>query len=143
MDASCKKSLCMTSYGGIIRIRLKGRSLVTSSQPAYTSSPVFDYGSIIYLFQKKNKRGCLKKIIGLDAPAANPGSPIGYLDSPLKKKKTAQWRSFLFGGGGGNRRASFLRCKNSGCGAPAATAGLPPDCWIKILDPCIQKEKIV
>ena len=22
MDASCKKSLCMTSYGGIIRIRL-------------------------------------------------------------------------------------------------------------------------
>ena len=25
MDASCKKSLCMTSYGGIIRIRLKGR----------------------------------------------------------------------------------------------------------------------
>jgi hypothetical protein len=23
MDASCKKSLCMTSYGGIIRIRLR------------------------------------------------------------------------------------------------------------------------
>ena len=31
----------MTSYGGIIRIRLKGRSLITSSQPAITSSPVF------------------------------------------------------------------------------------------------------
>ena len=39
----------MTSYGGIIRIRfehplrriLKGRSLMTSSQPADTSSPVF------------------------------------------------------------------------------------------------------
>ena len=40
MDASCKKSLSMTSYGGIIRIRLKGRSLMTSSQPANTSSPV-------------------------------------------------------------------------------------------------------
>ena len=40
-DASCKKSLCMTSYDGIIRIRLKGRSLSTSSQPANTSSPVF------------------------------------------------------------------------------------------------------
>ena len=33
-DASCKKSLSMTSYGGIIRIRLKGRSWMTSSQPA-------------------------------------------------------------------------------------------------------------
>ena len=40
MGASCKKSLCMTSYGGIIRIRLKGRSWMTSSQPANTSSPV-------------------------------------------------------------------------------------------------------
>ena len=27
MGASCKKSLHMTSYGGIIRIRLKGRRL--------------------------------------------------------------------------------------------------------------------
>ena len=39
-DVSCKKSLRMTSYGGITRIRLKGRSLSTSSQPANTSSPV-------------------------------------------------------------------------------------------------------
>ena len=31
----------MTSYGGIIRIRLKGRSSITSSQPAITSSPVY------------------------------------------------------------------------------------------------------
>lgn len=29
-----QKNHCMTSYDGIIRIRLKGRSLVTSSQPA-------------------------------------------------------------------------------------------------------------
>ena len=36
-----KNLLIMTSYGGIIRIRLKGRSLRTSSQPAFTSSPVF------------------------------------------------------------------------------------------------------
>ncbi len=35
------KNLRVTSYGGIIRIRLKGRSLITSSQPANTSSPVF------------------------------------------------------------------------------------------------------
>ena len=36
------KNRCkMTSYGGIIRIRLKGRSWMTSSQPANTSSPVF------------------------------------------------------------------------------------------------------
>ena len=40
MDASCKKSLCMTSYGGIIRIRLKGRSWMTSSQPA-ARAPLF------------------------------------------------------------------------------------------------------
>ena len=53
--ASCKKSLYMTSYGGIIRIRFKGRSLLTSSQPAYTSSPVFYYKSIIYLQIGKNK----------------------------------------------------------------------------------------
>ena len=49
-DASCKKSLNMTSYGGIIRIRLKGRSSVTSSQPVNTSSPVFICKYIIYLF---------------------------------------------------------------------------------------------
>ena len=38
--SSCKKSLCMTSYDGIIRIRLKGRSSITSSQPVTTSSPL-------------------------------------------------------------------------------------------------------
>ena len=45
----------MTSYGGITRIRLKGRSLITSSQPAVTSSPVFE-------IVNKNRRhlfGCL------------------------------------------------------------------------------------
>ena len=30
----------MTSYGGIIRIRLKGRSLITSSQPA-SQAPLY------------------------------------------------------------------------------------------------------
>ncbi len=33
-----KNLLIMTSYGGIIRIRLKGRSLSTSSQLLYSSS---------------------------------------------------------------------------------------------------------
>ena len=45
-----KNPCIMTSYGGIIRIRLKGRSSITSSQPAYTSSPVFICKSIIPLF---------------------------------------------------------------------------------------------
>ena len=44
------KNLRVTSYGGIIRIRLKGRSSVTSSQPAKTSSPVFIPNSIIQSF---------------------------------------------------------------------------------------------
>jgi len=55
LDASCKKSWCMTSYGGIIRIRFKGRSLVTSSQPAYTSSPVFISFIIIHPLLQKYK----------------------------------------------------------------------------------------
>ena len=48
-----KNPFNLTSYGGIIRIRLKGRSLITSSQPAYTSSPVFIYICIIYLLFAK------------------------------------------------------------------------------------------
>ena len=39
-DASCKNHSVMTSYGGIIRIRLKGRSLRTSSQPA-SQAPLY------------------------------------------------------------------------------------------------------
>ena len=45
-----EKLRTMTSYGGITRIRLKGRSWMTSSQPACTSSPVFVCKSIIYRF---------------------------------------------------------------------------------------------
>ena len=45
-----KNPCVMTSYGGIIRIRLKGRSSVTSSQPASTSSPVFISLIIIHPF---------------------------------------------------------------------------------------------
>ena len=44
-----EKLRMMTSYGGITRIRLKGRSSITSSQPARTSSPVFICKSIILL----------------------------------------------------------------------------------------------
>ena len=54
-DASCKKSLNMTSYGGIIRIRLKGRSLMTSSQPA-TRAPLFCNEIIIHLLIRKYKQ---------------------------------------------------------------------------------------
>ena len=49
------KNLHVTSYGGIIRIRLKGRSLITSSQPANTSSPVFISEDIIYAVTEKHK----------------------------------------------------------------------------------------
>ena len=48
-DASCKKSCCkMTSYGGITRIRLKGRSLITSSQPALQAPLYLFVEMIIY-----------------------------------------------------------------------------------------------
>ena|GEM_PF-4972401 len=50
----------MTSYGGIIRIRLKGRSWMTSSQPA-TQAPLFLLIVIIHLnFQ--SSRVFLEKI---------------------------------------------------------------------------------
>ena len=51
-DDSCKKSDPVTSYGGIIRIRLKGRSWSTPSQPANTSSPVFNCPSYSALVRK-------------------------------------------------------------------------------------------
>ena len=51
-----KNPCVMTSYGGIIRIRLKGRSLITSSQPANTSSPVFISFNIIHLLSQKYKQ---------------------------------------------------------------------------------------
>jgi hypothetical protein len=35
-----KNPCIMTSYGGITRIRLKGRSLITSSQPA-SQAPLY------------------------------------------------------------------------------------------------------
>ena len=60
--SSCKKSLCMTSYDGIIRIRLKGRSWITSSQPADTSSPDF-IRSFLYPLFRKISRGLKKSII--------------------------------------------------------------------------------
>ena len=57
-----KNPCVMTSYGGIIRIRLKGRSSITSSQPASTSSPVFISTIIIHLLFEKNKRIFEKEI---------------------------------------------------------------------------------
>ena len=48
MDNSCKKSF-MTSYGGIIRIRLKGRSHNASSQPAM-QAPLYFVIEILHPF---------------------------------------------------------------------------------------------
>ena len=57
--ASCKKSLCMTSYGGIIRIRLRveGHTFLSAclANDFAASSPVF-IGFIIRLFLWNYKR---------------------------------------------------------------------------------------
>ena len=43
------KIMCMmTSYGGIIRIRLKGRSSITSSQPA-SQAPLYLFVRVLYI----------------------------------------------------------------------------------------------
>jgi len=49
-----KTASLQTSYGGIIRIRLKGRSSITSSQPAVQAPlSIFDCGIIIHLSSEK------------------------------------------------------------------------------------------
>ena len=59
-DVSCKKSRPVTSYGGIIRIRLKGRSLITSSQPAI-QAPLYlfttHYTTAAFKIQDLSERG--------------------------------------------------------------------------------------
>ena len=53
-----KNPCVMTSYGGIIRIRLKGRSLVTSSQPAL-QAPLYLFLTVLYTCIRK-KQGDFK-----------------------------------------------------------------------------------
>ena len=43
-----KNPCIMTSYGGITRIRLKGRSLITSSQPA-SQAPLYLFVRVLYI----------------------------------------------------------------------------------------------
>ena len=43
-----KNPCIMTSYGGITRIRLKGRSLSTSSQPA-SQAPLYLFVNVLYI----------------------------------------------------------------------------------------------
>ena len=43
-----KNPCVMTSYGGIIRIRLKGRSSITSSQPA-SQAPLYLFHFVLYI----------------------------------------------------------------------------------------------
>ena len=61
-----KKPCVMTSYGGIIRIRLKGRSSVTSSQPA-SQAPLYlfysYYTSVFYECKCFHKNYAAKKIV--------------------------------------------------------------------------------
>ena len=56
------KNPCVTSYGGIIRIRLKGRSSVTSSQPA-SQAPLYLFRFILYTYHFENTIVFLKKRI--------------------------------------------------------------------------------
>ena len=51
-----KNPCVMTSYGGIIRIRLKGRSLVTSSQPA-SQAPLYLFIMLLYTRFSKIQEG--------------------------------------------------------------------------------------
>ena len=50
-----KNPWVITSYGGIIRIRLKGRSSVTSSQPAL-QAPLYLFQVLRYTQLSKNAR---------------------------------------------------------------------------------------
>ncbi len=43
-----KNPYIMTSYGGITRIRLKGRSSITSSQPA-KQAPLYLFVRVLYI----------------------------------------------------------------------------------------------
>jgi len=59
------KNLCrMTSYGGITRIRLKGRSLRTSSQPASQAPLYLFIEGIIHLqLNLRNWRSAQNQIV--------------------------------------------------------------------------------
>ena len=58
MDASCKKSLCMTSYGGITRIRLQGRSWLLPLS-LYIQAPPYLF--IVFIIHQ-SMRECKKKM---------------------------------------------------------------------------------
>ena len=49
-----KNPCVMTSYGGIIRIRLKGRSWITSSQPA-SQAPLYLFHFLVYTGLRKKQ----------------------------------------------------------------------------------------
>ena len=66
----------MTSYGGMIRIRCKGRSSGASSQPAITDSPVFLVLSacILHPLGANCKRNFFEELY----PLANVGESVLY-----------------------------------------------------------------
>ena len=57
----------MTSYGGIIRIRLKGRSSVTSSQPA-SQAPLYLFIMLLYTRFYKIQGGLWKMLARITGP---------------------------------------------------------------------------
>ena len=84
----------MTSYGGITRIRLKGRSLITSSQPAL-QAPLYLFVRVLYIAggvcaigdQHKNKSDDF-----VNMPIINPDKPPGdHRCTWAGFWRTAQW----------------------------------------------------
>ena len=57
-----KNPCVMTSYGGIIRIRLKGRSSVTSSQPVL-QAPLYLFHFALYTHLSENAIGIRKVVV--------------------------------------------------------------------------------
>ena len=102
-DASCKNHCVMTSYGGITRIRLKGRSSITSSQPASQAPLYLFVGHIIHRGSircnwrsAQNQRLILVNITILArrkrCPAERPDSKrIAQNDSFFRKGGKGKW----------------------------------------------------
>ena len=81
-DASCKNHRVMTSYGGITRIRLKGRSSSTSSQPAAQAPLYLFVGHIIHRWPILCNGSSAQNQMLILVNMPEPGIPGGPLQCP-------------------------------------------------------------
>ena len=82
-----KNPCVMTSYGGIIRIRLKGRSSVTSSQPA-SQAPLYLFYLLVYtLFYKKQVP--IKKLPLSEGSTVNESNSYLFVQSYKNEERTS------------------------------------------------------